>query len=1055
MTLRPQTKAAQKSGTRAANLPAILAIVADNVAEAAWLASVVVVALHFNLHTFTIFEADKIAMFKVLAALLLAALLLRISVWRYSGHTATASEMAAAIPPASAGIAVALLLSTGLSIAPQISWHGTYMRAHGAVMELCLLAVLVAQCVGLRRPAQMQRLLDTIVLAATISALYGILQHLKLDPAEWGQAFLGDRVSSTQGNPIFLGAYLVLTLPLTLACALQTLLRSTGGMRNHAQAALQLLSATMQVLAIWFTGSRGPLLGIAAGCLFMAICQAAALNNRKALLALFGVAGAVLLFLYALNIPNGPLEALRDRPYLGRLAHVWDTTNRTESSTQVRIETWRHAKDALLTTPALIYADGTVDTWSRLRLLIGYGPETAGFVLPPSYRTEFHNALFSDRAHNMLWDTLLTTGIIGAVAAYWLWATLANKLLLQLGFLTGSKNRYGLWALQFAGATAGLLITMQLRSPELAAVALALGLAAGTLMFPVLSTIVEPRTTQPVNFILLGLAGAAFAHFIEAQFGIATITTDLHFVIVIALIWNWDQLQQPAQLNQPTPQAMTKQRQPSTFTAPAQPALQALAIGTELAVPAVLAGILVLFSLWVPNLGLSSSAPAIALLLLACATAAAVFAYAHAPAAAATWALAGLGLGLPVTYLAWTQFDGRALAGSNANNILQTAAARSASVTAFAIWIVLLTLGLGWALAQRESAARHPVSNKFIFAPLVAFLTIGIGAAYLNVNASQADTHRNLVQAANPADALTLLDRAVQLAPQQDELWYLYGRTALIAARAQTTQAARAVLRSAARSHLERALLISPFNPNYLISLARLNFDIAQDTQNLDDRTATANRADNYYAAALRLNPHDARWWQNWAVLDYEVFLDYAAAETKLQRAQTEDPTNARSLVLLGNVATARMVSPQANDRDFSAALDYYSQALNSPVGTSPIEIKLLLGNLWLQRGTASKDAVAQNSSYRMSADLFEQVISATDSTATFGEPDEQPGSAAKFEPWALQRTLSQLYMSLQQYEQAGQYAALALASAPQSQHELLLQLQAASAAQLLANPRP
>ena len=1055
MTLRPQTKATPKSGARAANLPAILAIVADNVAEAAWLASVVVVALHFNLHTFTIFEADKIAMFKVLAALLLAALLLRISVWRYSGHTATASEMAAAIPPASAGIAIALLLSTGLSIAPQISWHGTYMRAHGAVMELCLLAVLVAQCVGLRRPAQMQRLLDTIVLAATISALYGILQHLKLDPAEWGQAFLGDRVSSTQGNPIFLGAYLVLTLPLTLACALQTLLRSTGGMRNHAQAALQLLSATMQVLAIWFTGSRGPLLGIAAGCLFMAICQAAALNNRKALLALFGVAGAVLLFLYALNIPNGPLEALRDRPYLGRLAHVWDTTNRTESSTQVRIETWRHAKDALLTTPALIYADGTVDTWSRLRLLIGYGPETAGFVLPPSYRTEFHNALFSDRAHNMLWDTLLTTGIIGAVAAYWLWATLANKLLLQLGFLTGSKNRYGLWALQFAGATAGLLITMQLRSPELAAVALALGLAAGTLMFPVLSTIVEPRTTQPVNFILLGLAGAAFAHFIEAQFGIATITTDLHFVIVIALIWNWDQLQQPTQITQPTPQAMTKQRQPSSFTAPAQPALQALAVGTELAVPAVLAGILVLFSLWVPNLGLSSSAPAIALLLLACATAAAVFAYAHAPAAAATWALAGLGLGLPVTYLAWTQFDGRALAGSNANNILQTAAARSASVTAFAIWIVLLTLGLGWALAQRESAPQHPVSNKFIFAPLAAFLIIGIGATYLNVNASQADTHRNLVQAANPADALTLLDRAVQLAPQQDELWYLYGRTALIAARAQTTQAARAVLRSAARSHLERALLISPFNPNYLISLARLNFDIAQDTQNLDDRTATANRADNYYAAALRLNPHDARWWQNWAVLDYEVFLDYAAAETKLQRAQTEDPTNARSLVLLGNVATARMVSPQANDRDFSAALDYYSQALNSPVGTSAVEIKLLLGNLWLQRGTASKDAVAQNSSYRMSADLFEQVISATDSTATFGEPDEQPGSAAKFEPWTLQRTLSQLYMSLQQYEQAGQYAALALASAPQSQHELLLQLQAASAAQLLANPRP
>ena len=86
MTLRPQTKAAQKAVARAANLPAILAMVADNVAEAAWLASVVVVALHFNLHTFTIFEADKIVMFKVLAALLLDAQQQRVALLRTHGH---------------------------------------------------------------------------------------------------------------------------------------------------------------------------------------------------------------------------------------------------------------------------------------------------------------------------------------------------------------------------------------------------------------------------------------------------------------------------------------------------------------------------------------------------------------------------------------------------------------------------------------------------------------------------------------------------------------------------------------------------------------------------------------------------------------------------------------------------------------------------------------------------------------------------------------------------------------------------------------------------------
>ena len=193
----------KKLHNRDANLPATLAAVADGIAEACWLASIVVVALHFNLHTFTIFEPDKVALFQILTSMLLAALVLRVSVWHYSAQTTTAAGAAAVIPPAYAGIAAALLLSTALSIAPQVSWNGSYLRAHGTLYELCLLAVLVAQCVGLRRPAQLQRLLDTIVLAATVSALYGILQHFGLDPAEWGKSFLADRVSSTQGNPIF------------------------------------------------------------------------------------------------------------------------------------------------------------------------------------------------------------------------------------------------------------------------------------------------------------------------------------------------------------------------------------------------------------------------------------------------------------------------------------------------------------------------------------------------------------------------------------------------------------------------------------------------------------------------------------------------------------------------------------------------------------------------------------------------------------------------------------------------------------------------------------
>ena len=1011
-----------------------------------------VVALHFNLHTFTIFEPDKVALFQILTGMLLAALLLRVGVWHNSGQTPTAAGAAAVIPPAYAGIAAALLLSTALSIAPQVSWNGSYLRAHGTLYELCLLAVLVAQCVGLRRPAQLQRLLDTIVLAATVTALYGILQHFGLDPAEWGKSFLADRVSSTQGNPIFFGAYLVLTLPVTIARAVYLLRGDSARGRQLLYAALHVLSAAAQLQAIWFTGSRGPWLGLAAGFLFTATCLAAAANNRKALFALASLFAAGLLSVLVLNMPDGPLKSLRDEPYLGRIAHLCDTTSRTEANTSLRLQTWQRAQAALTTTPPLIYADGSIDRWSRLRLLVGYGPETAGFVLAPSYRTEFHNALFSDRAHNLLWDTLLSTGIVGAAALYLLWASLANKLLLSMGFIQNSKNRFGLWALQIAGAVVGLLTTLLLRTPELAAVAAALGLAAGTLMFPLFKAFSVPQPAQPADVLLAGFAGATIAHYVEAQFGIATVATDLHFIMLAGLIWNWETLWQPAQETQLEIKPSTRnipKREPAT--APGR----AGAIGTALAMPAVLASTTLIFSFLAPGLAINSTAPASALLLLACAATAALIAFGHTASPSQLRAMLVIGLALPLVYFAWNQLKLNPPLLPETKAVLNTAATASAAIFSFASWIVLATAGFGLALAIRELPPRPQTPAIMVLVPLAGFLVVGFGLTPGSIRLRQADAYRNLVQVATPADALALLGKATELAPRQDEFWYLHGRTALIAARSQLSQAERASLRAIARASLERALLISPFNPNHLISLARMNFDMAQDTENPTDRNTIANRSDNYSAAALRLNPHDARWWQNWAVLDYEVFHDFDAATEKLQRALTEDPTNSRSLVLLGNVSAARALSPQATIEDFAAALEFYSAALVNPVGTSTAEIKLLIGNLWLQRGAASTDSSSQKADYKTAADLFEQVVSEPIAVDAALESDDQVGSTAKFTPWMVHRTLAQLYMSLQQPKAAGEHATLALATAAPSERAQLLQLQAASAAQLLANPRP
>ena len=62
---------------------------------------------------------------------------------------------------------------------------------------------------------QWQRLQYTVILTSVPIALYGILQHFALDSLPWG----GDttlRVAGNMGNAIFLAAYLIMAVPLTV-----------------------------------------------------------------------------------------------------------------------------------------------------------------------------------------------------------------------------------------------------------------------------------------------------------------------------------------------------------------------------------------------------------------------------------------------------------------------------------------------------------------------------------------------------------------------------------------------------------------------------------------------------------------------------------------------------------------------------------------------------------------------------------------------------------------------------------------------------------------------
>src|SRR5207253_2269274 len=69
-----------------------------------------------------------------------------------------------------------------------------------------------------RRREQVERLVTAALVASVPVALYGLIQHLGLDPIDWQlSAAAHERVGSTIGNPIFVGGFMIMVVPLTLA----------------------------------------------------------------------------------------------------------------------------------------------------------------------------------------------------------------------------------------------------------------------------------------------------------------------------------------------------------------------------------------------------------------------------------------------------------------------------------------------------------------------------------------------------------------------------------------------------------------------------------------------------------------------------------------------------------------------------------------------------------------------------------------------------------------------------------------------------------------------
>lgn len=258
--------------------------------EAGWLAAIISAPLFFNIHSERVFEPDKLTIIRSIAVLMAF-------IWLVRFIDQKGWQQISWLNPRPAGqqsiwkmpfilpiflLVLIYLISTLFSIAPRISWAGSYQRLQGTYTTLSYIIIFVLTATTIRQRQQVNRLVTAVIMTSIPISLYALLQHFGLDPLPWG-GDIQKRVAGHMGNAIFIAAYLIMAVPLTLSRIIDAFTNIlTDDDLSYAdviRSSIYIFTLAIQLLAIYWSGSRGPMLGLIVGIFAFILILLVALRN--------------------------------------------------------------------------------------------------------------------------------------------------------------------------------------------------------------------------------------------------------------------------------------------------------------------------------------------------------------------------------------------------------------------------------------------------------------------------------------------------------------------------------------------------------------------------------------------------------------------------------------------------------------------------------------------------------------------------------------------------------------------------------------------------------
>jgi len=285
------------------------------------------------------------------------------------------------------------LLSALFGVSFLKSFWSNIERADGILMMLFLGLYLLLLTVFFKKGVEWRWLFRVSLFSSLIVVGYGFLQYFGLMSAI---SSTGERISSTIGNPAYLGSYALINLFLAIYLVSKD--------SNLYWRIFDIISISLNFFILFLTQTRGAVVGLGAGLFVFLVLNLFRLKNRK-------VKATSLILLILIILSSSLLFAFKD----SKIIQANSTLRRVAS---ISLDSYT-VKTRLLAWEASFTA-------FKDRPVLGWGPENYGYAFskyfPPEIYVDSGSRIWFDKAHSVLFEYLVTGGILGVLAYFGLLA---------------------------------------------------------------------------------------------------------------------------------------------------------------------------------------------------------------------------------------------------------------------------------------------------------------------------------------------------------------------------------------------------------------------------------------------------------------------------------------------------------------------------------------------------------------------------------------------------------------------------------------------------------